>query len=87
PTVFLEVEDTGTGIPAEALGKVFDPFFTTKPTGVGTGLGLSVSRQIIQMHGADIDLRNREQGGVCATIRFKLPEEERTHGQETDPAG
>jgi signal transduction histidine kinase len=70
--VFLEIEDTGTGIPDEKLAKIFDPFFTTKPTGKGTGLGLSVTRQIVEMHGARMNVRNREEGGVKVTITFPL---------------
>ena len=70
--VFLDVEDTGTGIPEEELAKIFDPFFTTKPTGKGTGLGLSVTRQIVEMHGARMHVRNRKEGGVKVTITFPL---------------
>jgi signal transduction histidine kinase len=70
--VVAHIEDSGPGIPREHLERVFDPFFTTKPTGVGTGLGLSVSRQIVEMHGGTIDIGNRETGGARVTTIFKL---------------
>lgn len=69
--VIAEVEDTGTGIPEEHLAKIFDPFFTTKPTGVGTGLGLPVSKKIIELHGGSLDVRNVRGGGVKVTIMLK----------------
>ena len=69
--VVAEVEDTGTGIPEEHLAKIYDPFFTTKPTGVGTGLGLPVSRKIIELHGGSLDVRNIKGGGVRVTILLK----------------
>lgn len=68
----IRIEDSGPGIPAEHLEKVFDPFFTTKPTGGGTGLGLSVSRQIVEMHGGTIEVGNRDAGGAGVTIILKL---------------
>jgi len=72
--VVVEVQDTGPGIPEESLMKIFDPFFTTKPTGEGTGLGLAVSRQIMEMHGGTLDIQNSDSG-VCARLVFR-PETE-----------
>jgi signal transduction histidine kinase len=71
--VVVDVEDTGTGIPPDKLDKLFDPFFTTKAVGSGTGLGLSVSRKIVELHGASIKLNNREPRGAAARIIFKSP--------------
>ncbi len=84
--VVLEVEDTGSGIPDEKLPKIFDPFFTTKPAGKGTGLGLSVARQIVEMHGASIDIRNGNEGGVIVTIVFKLETNGGDDGEKAHPA-
>ncbi|MEO0446241.1 MAG: ATP-binding protein, partial [Verrucomicrobiota bacterium] len=70
--VMLEVADNGTGISAENLQKVFDPFFTTKATGQGTGLGLSVVRKIIELHGGSVELRNRPDGGALVQITLRI---------------
>jgi PAS domain S-box-containing protein len=69
--VVIEVDDSGTGVASDNIAKVFDPFFTTKPTGQGTGLGLSVSKTIMDLHGGSIEIRNREEGGARVTLVMK----------------
>ncbi|MFD2256645.1 PAS domain-containing protein [Luteolibacter algae] len=71
--VKIIVEDSGKGIPEEVLGKLFDPFFTTKATGKGTGLGLTVSRKIAELHGGDLVLMNRPDGkGAMAVLSLRV---------------
>jgi PAS domain S-box-containing protein len=69
--VAIEVQDTGTGIAAEHLPRIFDPFFTTKPVGVGTGLGLTVTKRIVDLHGGTLEIENASPRGVLATIILK----------------
>lgn len=70
--VLFEINDNGPGIDLEADGKLFDPFFTTKPTGVGTGLGLTVVRKIIALHEGLITMSNRADGpGATARIYIR----------------
>lgn len=69
--VVVKLADTGPGIAKEHLGKIFDPFFTTKPESEGTGLGLSVSRGIVDKYGGKIEVETRV--GEGATFVIKLP--------------
>lgn len=62
--ICITVKDNGGGIPEAVKNKIFQPFFTTKPTGVGTGLGLSLSYDIIKAHGGEIKLETKEGEGT-----------------------
>jgi signal transduction histidine kinase len=61
--VEVRVKDNGNGIPSNLLNKIFQPFFTTKPTGQGTGLGLSLSYDIIKAHGGELRVESKEGEG------------------------
>lgn len=69
--VITEVKDQGMGIEEQNLPKIFDPFFTTKATSGGTGLGLSVVKKIVDLHGGAISLCNAPERGVVATLMLK----------------
>ncbi|HYD95909.1 MAG TPA: ATP-binding protein [Noviherbaspirillum sp.] len=69
--VWIEVEDTGSGISPENLPRIFDPFFTTKPIGKGTGLGLSLCYGIVQKHKGQLDVRS--EPGKGTTFKVTLP--------------
>ena len=56
----IKVKDNGNGIPQKVLDKIFQPFFTTKPTGQRTGLGLSLSYDIIKAHGGELKVEKKE---------------------------
>ena len=58
--IYISVKDNGNGIPQKANDKIFQPFFTTKPTGQGTGLGLSLSYDIVKAHGGEIKVETKE---------------------------
>ncbi len=69
--VVIEFADTGSGVPVSQLERVFDPFFTTKPSGVGTGLGLSVSKSIVESFGGTLTAYNRPVRGSAFVVRLK----------------
>ena len=68
----LRIKDNGSGIPQEIVGKIFQPFFTTKPTGEGTGLGLSLSYDIIKAHDGEIVVNSTEEQGTEFIIKLPL---------------
>ncbi|HSF46354.1 MAG TPA: two-component regulator propeller domain-containing protein [Chitinophagaceae bacterium] len=70
--VEITVADNGTGIPESIKDKIMQPFFTTKPTGEGTGLGLSLSYDIIKAHGGEIRLETPEPGGTRFIVRLPI---------------
>ena len=67
----VRVKDTGSGIPADALGRIFDPFFTTKEDQNRTGLGLAVAHSIVEQHAGEITVRTQEGEGT--EFRITLP--------------
>jgi two-component system NtrC family sensor kinase len=70
--VEIRIRDNGTGIPPEVKDKMFNPFFTTKPAGEGTGLGLSLSHDIIvKQHAGSIEVES--EPGAFTEIRIVLP--------------
>jgi signal transduction histidine kinase len=69
--ISISVKDNGVGIPQKVLDKIYQPFFTTKPTGQGTGLGLSLSYDIIKAHGGELKVETKE--GEGAEFIIQLP--------------
>ncbi|TAG29769.1 MAG: GHKL domain-containing protein [Sphingobacteriia bacterium] len=70
--VFISVKDNGNGIPPKILDKIFQPFFTTKPTGQGTGLGLSLSYDIVKAHGGELKVETKEGHGTEFIISLPI---------------
>jgi signal transduction histidine kinase len=68
----ITVRDNGNGIPQKILDKIFQPFFTTKPTGEGTGLGLSLSYDIVKAHGGEINVESKEGEGSEFVITLPI---------------
>jgi signal transduction histidine kinase len=70
--VEIKVSDNGNGIPQKVMDKIFQPFFTTKPTGQGTGLGLSLSYDIVKAHGGELKVKTKEGEGSEFIILLPL---------------
>jgi len=70
PPLRIDVSDTGPGVPEEVRQRLFEPFFTTKDPGVGLGLGLAISRDIVREFHGDLEADNRPGGGACFTVRL-----------------
>jgi PAS domain S-box-containing protein len=68
--VTLTLDDTGPGVPPDLRARIFDPFFTTKPTGVGTGIGLSVCHGVVESHGGNISVTDSPDGGARFLIQL-----------------
>jgi signal transduction histidine kinase len=73
--IMVSVKDNGNGIPKEVMDKIFQPFFTTKPTGQGTGLGLSLSYDIVKAHGGQLSVETKEGEGTTFIIQLPLSNE------------
>jgi signal transduction histidine kinase len=71
-SVLITVSDNANGIPENIRDKIFQPFFTTKPTGSGTGLGLSLSYDIVKAHGGDIKIESKEGEGSQFIIHIPV---------------
>ncbi|MBN1918679.1 MAG: hypothetical protein JW889_12285 [Verrucomicrobia bacterium] len=72
PAAVVAFKDTGEGIPAKNRRLIFEPFFTTKAAGQGTGLGLAVSKRIVEDHGGEIGVTSRAGKGATFTVRLPL---------------
>jgi len=70
--VLIKVSDNGNGVPKEVLDKIFQPFFTTKPSGEGTGLGLSLSYDIVKVHGGELTVNTIQGEGTTFTISLPM---------------
>ncbi len=76
--VWVQISDTGKGIPEKNLKRIFEPFYTTKPVGIGTGLGLSLSYSIIKKHHGHIDVVSEEGKGTHFTIHLPIQHPDKT---------
>lgn len=72
PGVLISVKDNGNGIPNKVRDKIFQPFFTTKPPGEGTGLGLSLSYDIVKAHGGELKVETKEGEGTIFIIQLGI---------------
>jgi len=66
--IYIQIQDSGKGIPTDVIDKIYDPFFTTKSVGKGVGLGLSITYGIIQEHNGKIDVKSVQNSGTTFTI-------------------
>jgi signal transduction histidine kinase len=71
-SIIISVKDNGNGIPGKVIDKIFQPFFTTKPAGQGTGLGLSLSYDIVKAHGGELKVDTKEGEGTEFIIQLPV---------------
>lgn len=74
-SILIRVKDTGTGIPQDQISHIFEPFYTTKSAGAGIGLGLAISKRIIENFKGKISIIDTPEGGACFEISLPVPEE------------
>ncbi len=72
--IVIQIADSGCGIPDAELTRIFDPFFSTREVGQGTGLGLTVSRDIVRAHGGRIEVASQVGEGTTFTIYLPVRE-------------
>ena len=70
--IVISIKDKGSGMSETTKAKIFQPFFTTKPTGQGTGLGLSLSYDIIKAHGGTLECESVENEGTTFTVKLPI---------------
>jgi two-component system NtrC family sensor kinase len=70
--IAVQIADTGSGIAGSALDRIFDPFFTTKKSGSGTGLGLFITKKLVESFSGTIGVESREGEGSCFTVTFPV---------------
>lgn len=70
--ISVQIADTGTGIAKHSLDHIFDPFYTTKKSGTGTGLGLFITKKLVESFSGTISVESREGEGTCFTITFPV---------------
>jgi signal transduction histidine kinase len=70
--ISLQIADTGTGIASHSLNHIFDPFYTTKKNGTGTGLGLFITKKLVESFSGTISVESREGEGTCFTLTFPV---------------
>ncbi|MDP3545055.1 MAG: PAS domain S-box protein [Phreatobacter sp.] len=84
--VRLVVSDNGHGVPDAIAGRIFEPYFTTKPSGVGTGIGLSICKTVVESHGGSIGLDRSEEGGARFTVLIPVAAGDADAAEAAEPA-
>ncbi|MDP1705398.1 MAG: HAMP domain-containing sensor histidine kinase, partial [Sulfurimicrobium sp.] len=70
--ILIAISDNGCGMPEEIQQQIFEPFFTTKDVGIGTGLGLTVVRDIVKVHGGKVSIESQPNAGTTVSIRLPV---------------